>query len=65
MLPAAAIGLDQSGIPFQTPLILSTNQAYISLSQKLCFELDINSSDTAQQSAQKVVQAYLQGRPFN
>jgi len=36
MLPAAAIGLDQSGIPFQTPLILSTNQAYISLSQKLC-----------------------------
>lgn len=64
MLPAAAIGLDQSGIPFQTPLILSTNQAYISLSQKLCFELDINSSDTAQQSAQKVVQAYLQGRPI-
>ena len=40
MLPAATLGADQLGIPFQTPLILSNNPTAISLSQKLCFELN-------------------------
>jgi NitT/TauT family transport system ATP-binding protein len=41
MLPAAAIGADQIGIPLQTPFVLSENRAFISLSQKLCYQLDI------------------------
>ncbi|CAB1212358.1 ABC transporter substrate-binding protein [Acinetobacter bouvetii] len=57
MLPAAALGEDQLGIPFQTALVLSHNRAFISLSQKLCFELQISAQDNAQQSAEKVVSA--------
>ena len=61
MLPAAATGNDQLGIPLQTSLVLSTNRAFISLSQKLCYELKIHTQDTAQASAVKVVQALKQG----
>lgn len=41
MLPTAALAQDQLGIPLQTPLVLSYNSAFISLSQKLCYALDI------------------------
>ncbi|WP_407306131.1 ABC transporter substrate-binding protein [Acinetobacter sp.] len=63
MLPAAASGEDQLGIPLQTALVLSHNRAFISLSQKLCFELDISSQDTVQQSAEKIVSAIQQQKP--
>ncbi|MEX5497033.1 ABC transporter substrate-binding protein, partial [Pseudomonas asgharzadehiana] len=46
MLPAAAIGNDQIGIPLQTPLVLSESRAFISLSQKLCYQLQIQKDDT-------------------
>ena len=58
MLPAAAIGEDQIGIPLQTPLVLSTNRAFISLSQKLCYSLNISQNDSALESAEKVT-SYL------
>lgn len=64
MLPAAALGEDHLGIPLQTALVLSENRAFISLSQKLCFELDISSQDSAQQSAQKLVSAIQQQKPI-
>lgn len=64
MLPAAALGEDQLGIPLQTALILSYNRAFISLGQKLCFELNISSQDSAQQSAQKVVSALQAQQPI-
>ena len=57
MLPAAALGEDQLGIPLQTALVLSHNRAFISLSQKLCFDLHISAQDNAQQSAEKIVSA--------
>ena len=63
MLPAAALGEDQLGIPLQTALVLSHNRAFISLSQKLCFELGISSQDTVQQSAEKIVSAIQQQKP--
>lgn len=63
MLPAAALGTDQLGIPLQTPLVLSTNQAFISLSQQLCFELNIQPEDHAAHIATKIVNAYQQ-RPI-
>jgi len=44
-------------------LVLSHNRAFISLSQKLCFELDISSQDTVQQSAEKIVSAIQQQKP--
>ena len=53
MLPAAALGEDQLGIPLQTALVLSQNRAFISLSQKLCFDLNITTQDNMQESAQK------------
>ncbi len=56
MLPAAAVGADQIGIPLQTPLVLSENRAFISLSQKLCYELDIHQHDPVEVSAHKLVQ---------
>lgn len=56
MLPAAAIGADQIGIPLQTPLVLSENRAFISISQKLCHQLDIQPQDSAAASAHKMVQ---------
>ncbi|KHO15565.1 nitrate transporter [Acinetobacter baumannii] len=54
MLPAAAVGADQIGIALQTPLILSKNRAFISLSQKLTHQLAIKENDNAQTTAQKV-----------
>ncbi|AMW78780.1 nitrate transporter [Acinetobacter sp. TGL-Y2] len=65
MLPAAAAGYDQLGIPLQTPLILSQNHAFITLSQKLCFELNIDAQDSAAESAQKVIHAFKKGKPLN
>lgn len=65
MLPAAKIGTDQIGIPFQTALVLSVNRAFISLSQKLCFDLDISKQDTPLQSAEKIVQAIQQQQTVN
>lgn len=59
MLPAAAIGEDQIGIPLKTPLVLSKNRAYISLSQKLCYGLSIQNADNAQESSAKLV-TYLE-----
>ena len=60
MLPAATLGADQLGIPFQTPLILSNNPTAISLSQKLCFELNITADDAPEISAKKVAYAIHQ-----
>lgn len=62
MLPAAATGNDQLGIPLQTSLVLSTNRAFISLSQKLCWELGINAQDTPAQSAAKITAAIKLGK---
>lgn len=62
ILPAALIGTDHIGIPFQTPLVLSVNRAYISLSQKLCFELNIQPEQSPADVAQKVVGAIQQGK---
>ncbi|SDC09896.1 ABC transporter substrate-binding protein [Acinetobacter boissieri] len=56
MLPAAAVGTDQIGIPLQTPLVLSINRAFISLNQSICFEQNISASDTVFSSANKLVQ---------
>ncbi|MGQ0769217.1 ABC transporter substrate-binding protein [Acinetobacter baumannii] len=56
MLPAAAMGADQIGIALQTPLVLSKNRAFISLSQKLIHQLAIQENDNAQTTAQKVTQ---------
>ena len=55
MLPAAAAGADQTGIALQTPLVLSENRAFISLSQKLCYELDIQQHNSAETSAKKLL----------
>lgn len=57
MLPAAALAQDQLGIPLQTPLVLSYNSAFISLSQKLCYALNIKKTDDAALSAQKFFDA--------
>lgn len=62
MLPAAALGEDQLGIPFQTNLVLSQNRAFISLSQKLCHQLDISHQDSVEQSAQKITLAMKNGQ---
>lgn len=65
MLPAASIGTDQIGIPFQSPLVLSVNRAFISLNQKLCFDLDISQQDNAKQSSEKIVHAIKQKQIVN
>lgn len=65
MLPAAAIGNDQIGIPLQTPLVLSESRAFISLSQKLCYQLQIQKDDTAEQSAQKLVDYLKENHPVS
>ena len=62
MLPVAALGEDQIGIPLQTNLVLSQNRAFISLSQKLCHQLNIYHQDSAEQSAQKIVLALKNGQ---
>ncbi|WP_130802542.1 ABC transporter substrate-binding protein [Acinetobacter ihumii] len=61
MLPAAAVADDQIGIPLKTPLVLSVNRAYISLSQSLSYALAIETTDSAQDSAKKLVQYIQQG----
>ncbi|MDQ9021478.1 ABC transporter substrate-binding protein [Acinetobacter sichuanensis] len=61
MLPAAAIGDDQLGIPLQTSLLLSRNQAYISLSQNLCYQCKISAQDSLQSAATKVIAAIQNG----
>lgn len=65
MLPAAAIGADQIGIPLQTPLVLSENRAFISISQKLCYQLDIHAQDSAESSAQKIVEYIQNNHPLS
>ncbi|ESK41273.1 hypothetical protein P256_00263 [Acinetobacter nectaris CIP 110549] len=57
MLPAAAIGLDQIGIPLQTSLTLSTNRAFLSLNQNLCFEYKLSASNSALDNAEKAIKA--------
>lgn len=64
MLPAAASGRDQLGIALQTPLLLSNNQAFISLSQAHCYALNIQPNDCPSQSATKILNAMQQGQPF-
>lgn len=54
MLPAAQAGTDQVGIPFKTSLVLSQNATFISLSQKLCYELGITAQDSTSQTAHKL-----------
>lgn len=61
MLPTAAIGEDHLGIPFQTPLILSNNRAFISLSQNLCHKYAIAAQDSPSASATKVIKAIQDG----
>ncbi|RKG31184.1 ABC transporter substrate-binding protein [Acinetobacter tianfuensis] len=56
MLPAAATGGDHLGIPLQTSLVLSTTRAYISLSQKICFDTGITQALNPQESAHRIVQ---------
>ena len=65
MLPAAAVGEDQIGIQLKTPLVLSINRAYISLSQKLSHDLHIQPADTPLQSAYKLVQHLHAGHPVH
>ncbi len=65
MLPAAALGEDQLGIPLQTPLVLSTNRAFISLSQQLCYQLNISSADRPAQSAAKIFAAIHSGQTIH
>jgi len=65
MLPAAAVGADQIGIALQTPLILSKNRAFISLSQKLSYQLEIKENDEAKVTAQKVTQYLKQGNSLS
>lgn len=62
MLPAAATGDDHLGIPLQTSQVLSTTRAFISLSQQLCYELNISPADTPTDSARKITQAMQQGK---
>lgn len=62
MLPAAATGDDQLGIPLQTSLVLSTNRAFISLSQKLCHDLGITALDAPESSAGKIAAAAKKGQ---
>lgn len=65
MLPAAALGTDQLQVALQTPLVLSMNQAFISLRQDLCHELGIGAEDDEKSSSQKLVQALQKNHPIN
>lgn len=65
MLPAAALGTDQLQVALQTPLVLSVNQAFISLRQDLCYELGIQPEDDEQSTSKKLVQALQQNHPIN
>lgn len=61
MLPAAALGVDQIGIPLQTSMVLSCNRAYISLSQQLSFNLKITAHDSAEMAATKIIESIAAG----
>ncbi|PJI32635.1 CmpA/NrtA family ABC transporter substrate-binding protein [Acinetobacter pseudolwoffii] len=65
MLPAAALGTDQLQVALQTPLVLSVNQAFISLRQDLCHELGIDAEDDEKSSSQKLVRALQQQQKVN
>ncbi|MDM1336235.1 ABC transporter substrate-binding protein [Acinetobacter pseudolwoffii] len=65
MLPAAALGTDQLQVALQTPLVLSINQAYISLRQDLCYELGIHAEDDEKSSSQKLVRALQHHQKVN
>jgi NitT/TauT family transport system ATP-binding protein len=65
MLPAAALGTDQLQVALQTPLVLSVNQAFISLRQDLCYELGIHPDDDEQTTSQKLVTALQQNKPIH
>ncbi|WP_180096630.1 MULTISPECIES: CmpA/NrtA family ABC transporter substrate-binding protein [unclassified Acinetobacter] len=65
MLPAAALGTDQLQVALQTPLVLSINQAYISLRQDLCYELGIDAEDDEKSSSQKLVRALQHHQKVN
>ena len=62
MLPAAAAGHSHLPVVLKAPLVLSQNRAFISLSQQLCYALDIHPQDSVQQSSAKVVNAIQQGK---
>ena len=65
MLPAAALGTDQLQVALQTPLVLSMNQAFISLRQDLCHELGIDAEDDEKSSSQKLVRALQHHQKVN
>ena len=65
MLPAAALGQDQLKANLQTPLVLSINQAFISLRQDLCYELDLHPDVDEKTSSRKVVQALKENKRVN
>src|SRR5690606_37420479 len=65
MWPAAALGTDQLQVALQTPLVLSVNQAFISLRQDLCYELGIQPGDDEESTSKKLVQALQQNHPIN
>lgn len=62
ILPATALEDEQFGIRLMTPLTLSVNRAFISLSQPLCYELGITHQDDTLQVAHKIGKAILNGR---
>lgn len=64
MLPAALISEDQLNIALETSLVLSTNRAFISLSQKLCYELSISETDDLLQASKKIVTAIQNEQPI-
>ncbi|WP_347452663.1 ABC transporter substrate-binding protein [Acinetobacter thermotolerans] len=65
MLPAAALGQDQLKANLQTPLVLSINQAFISLRQDLCYELGLPPNSDEKVSSQKVVQVLKENKLVN
>lgn len=62
ILPATSLEDNQFGIQLMTPLTLSVNRAFISLSQPLCYELNITHTDPAAQSAHKICEAISTGK---
>lgn len=60
MLPAAALGQDQLKIQLQTPLVLSINQAFISLRQDMCHQFGITVEDDEKSTSLKLTQAMIE-----
>lgn len=65
MLPAAALGQDQLKANLKTPLVLSINQAFISLRQDLCYALDLPPNSDEKFSSHKMVQALKENKSVN